>query len=230
MSKIPTAASACPYVVGDDGLASWSDRHAGAWIGLLEAHKQLTRALDAELEAQHGLSLSALELLGRLAAADRRQLRLSVLAHEAGLSLSRVSRIIDVLEGRGLVERQTCPQDARAVEAHLTERGLSLAREAQSALGEVCFDRPCILRAGLTLDEPAAFEHIDDPRHAAEAEARLVSEHREPKLTTVSRRQTSEQLEGAEAQPVLCLQLGVECAGELLVSLEQADPSPCVPV
>jgi hypothetical protein len=95
MSKIPTAASACPYVVGDDGLASWSDRHAEAWIGLLEAHKQLTRALDAELEAQHGLSLSALELLG-------------------------------------LVERQTCPQDARAVEAHLTERGLSLARAAQA--------------------------------------------------------------------------------------------------
>jgi DNA-binding MarR family transcriptional regulator len=132
MSKIPTAVSACPYVVGDDGLASWSDRHAEAWIGLLEAHKQLTRALDAELEAQHGLSLSALELLGRLAAADGRQLRLSVLAHEAGLSLSRVSRIIDVLEGRGLVERQTCPRDARAVEAHLTERGLSLARAAQA--------------------------------------------------------------------------------------------------
>ncbi len=132
MSQMPSAPTACPYVVGDDGLASWSDTHADAWIGLLETHKQLTRALDAELEKQHGLSLSGLELLGRLAAADAQHLRLSVLANEAALSLSRVSRIIDLLEARELVKRQSCPEDARAVEAHLTDRGLRLAREAQA--------------------------------------------------------------------------------------------------
>ena len=127
----PTEPSACPYVVGDDGIAAWSDKHADAWIGLLETHKQLTRALDAELEAGHGLSLSGLELLARLAAADAHQLRLSVLAHEASLSLSRVSRIIDLLVARQLVERRPCSADARAVEAHLTESGRQLAREAQ---------------------------------------------------------------------------------------------------
>lgn len=132
MSKMPTAATACPYVVGDDGLASWSDTHGDAWIGLLEAHKQITRALDAELEARHGLSLSGLELLGRLAAAADQQLRLSQLAHEAGLSLSRVSRIVDLLEARQLVRREPCPEDARAIEAHLTDQGLRLAREAQA--------------------------------------------------------------------------------------------------
>jgi DNA-binding MarR family transcriptional regulator len=132
MSQMPSPSTACPYVVGDDGLASWSDTHADAWIGLLETHKQLTRALDAELEKQHGLSLSGLELLGRLAAADAQHLRLSVLANEAALSLSRVSRIIDLLEARELVKRQSCPEDARAVEAHLTDRGLRLAREAQA--------------------------------------------------------------------------------------------------
>jgi DNA-binding MarR family transcriptional regulator len=132
MSKMPTAPAACPYVVGDDGLASWSDAHADAWIGLLETHKQLTRALDGELEARHGLSLSGLELLGRLAAAEEHQLRLSVLADEAGLSLSRVSRIVDVLEARKLIRREPCARDARAVEAHLTDEGLGLARDAQA--------------------------------------------------------------------------------------------------
>jgi DNA-binding MarR family transcriptional regulator len=131
MSRPPTAA-ACPYVVGDDGLASWSDTHAEAWIGLLETHKRLTRELDAELEVRHGLSLSGLELLGRLAAAEGRQLRLSALAREAGLSLSRVSRIIDLLEARKLVTRKSCPEDARAIEAHLSAEGLRLAREAQA--------------------------------------------------------------------------------------------------
>jgi DNA-binding MarR family transcriptional regulator len=132
MAKLPDAPTACAYVVGDDGLASWSDTHADAWIGLLETHKTLIRALDAELEAKHGLSLSGLELLGRLAAAEQRQLRLSALANESGLSLSRVSRIVDLLEARGLVRRRSCPEDARAVEAHLTATGLSLAREAQA--------------------------------------------------------------------------------------------------
>lgn len=125
------ASTACSYIVGDDGLASWSDASADAWIGLLETHKQLVRALDAELEARHGLSLSGLELLGRLAAAPGRQLRLSALAQASGLSLSRVSRLIDLLESRGLVSRRPCRQDARAVEAHLTDAGLQLAREAQ---------------------------------------------------------------------------------------------------
>jgi DNA-binding MarR family transcriptional regulator len=127
----PTA-DACAYVVGDDGLASWSDTHADAWIGMLETHKQLTRALESELEAQHGLSLSGLELLGRLAASENRHLRLSELATACGLSLSRISRIVDLLESRGLVERKTCESDARAVEAHLTPAGLALTREAQA--------------------------------------------------------------------------------------------------
>lgn len=123
----------CAYVLGDDGLATWSDTHAEAWIGLLETHKRLTRALDAELEAQFGLSLSGVEVLGRLAAAQGRCLRLSALAGETGLSLSRISRIVDTLEARELVERRSTDSDARAVEAHLLQAGLNLVREAQSS-------------------------------------------------------------------------------------------------
>ncbi len=126
-------AESCAYVVGDDGLSRWSDVHADAWIGLLETHKRLVRELDSELEAEYGLGLSTLELLGRLAAADGRQLRLSALAAEAGLSLSRVSRIVDVLERRELVQRRPCDADARAVEAHLTDAGLALGRQAQAS-------------------------------------------------------------------------------------------------
>jgi DNA-binding MarR family transcriptional regulator len=123
--------SSTPYLVGEDGVATWSQRHADAWIGLLETHKQLTRMLDAELEARYGLTLSSLELLARLGAAPDRCLRLSALAAAAGLSLSRVSRIAAALESRGLIARVPCPEDARAVEAHLTAAGLELMRDAQ---------------------------------------------------------------------------------------------------
>jgi DNA-binding MarR family transcriptional regulator len=127
-----TNTNACSYVLGEDGLAHWSDVHAEAWIGLLESHKRLTRALDAELDAEYGLTLSALETLGRLAAAPGRKLRLSDLAAACGLSLSRISRIIDSLEGRKLVERCQVAQDARAREAWLTDSGLDLVQRAQA--------------------------------------------------------------------------------------------------
>ncbi len=120
------------YHLGDDGVTTWSEHHAEAWIGLLETHKQLTRMLDAELESRYGLSLSGLELLARLAAAPGQCLRLTALASEAGLSLSRVSRLAATLEGRGLIERKPCGEDARAVEAHLTDDGLGLMRRAQA--------------------------------------------------------------------------------------------------
>jgi DNA-binding MarR family transcriptional regulator len=131
MSTISTAATSPSYRIGQDGVTTWPDPHARAWIGLLETHKQLTRMLDAELEARYGLGLSALELLARLAAAEGRCLRLSALAVEAGLSLSRVSRIAGTLEARGLLERKPCADDARAVEAHLTPAGLALMRAGQ---------------------------------------------------------------------------------------------------
>jgi DNA-binding MarR family transcriptional regulator len=126
-------ASTCGYVLGDDGLAQWSDVHAAAWIGLLETHKRLTRALDAELEAEHGLGLSAVEALARLGGAPGRRMRMSDLAGATGLSLSRISRIVDVLEQRKLVERRQAEDDARAVEAHLLDAGLRLVREAQAS-------------------------------------------------------------------------------------------------
>jgi DNA-binding MarR family transcriptional regulator len=137
--------SKCRTLIGDDGVRSWSDTHADAWIGMLETHKRLTRELEAELEAEHGLSLSGVELLGRLAAASERMLRLTDLAGQAGLSVSRVSRITDMLEIRGLVERRPCPADARAKNAYLTDEGLELLRTAQAkhfaGVEERFFDR-----------------------------------------------------------------------------------------
>ena len=123
----PSAPPACLA----DGAPQWTPSQTDAWIGLLETHKRLTRELDSELERLHGLGLSGVEVLGRLAVADGGCLRLSSLAQETGLSLSRISRVVDLLERRALVRRRPCESDARAVEAHLTESGRALAAETQ---------------------------------------------------------------------------------------------------
>jgi len=122
-------------------MTGWTRAEADAWIGLLETHKQLTRALDAELDAAHGLGLSTLELLGRLSAARDDWPRLSALATQTGLSLSRVSRHIDALERRGLVQRRRCATDSRAVEAQLTEAGARVAADADAANAEAVRER-----------------------------------------------------------------------------------------
>ncbi len=123
----------CAYALGEDGLPSWERVHSEAWIGLLETHKRLTRALDAELEADFGLTISGLELLGRLAAAESRRLGLSALASQCGLSLSRVSRIVDSLEARGLVRRRAVRSDGRAIQGELTGAGFDLVKRAQAS-------------------------------------------------------------------------------------------------
>lgn len=131
-------------ITAPDGAAQWHPTYADAWIGLLQTHRQLTHDLDAKLEAAYGLTLSGLELLARLSAAPDQWLRLSMLASQTGLSLSRVSRIVDALEGRRLIERRSCPADARATNAHLTPAGAELLGQAEgvhiTAVQERFFD------------------------------------------------------------------------------------------
>jgi DNA-binding MarR family transcriptional regulator len=141
----PSQGDQCPFVIGDDGLARLEGPHADAWFGLQRAHRELMRTLEASLESGFGLSISALEVLGRLAGADQRRRRLSRLAGDVGLSLSRVSRIVDSLERRGLVARKPYPNDSRATDACLTEAGYALLLEAQGRhvadVQRVFFDR-----------------------------------------------------------------------------------------
>jgi DNA-binding MarR family transcriptional regulator len=120
-----------PHVETDGELRQWCPVSSEAWTGLLQTHRRLTRELDAELEARHGLSFSGLEILARLARAEDRRLRMSDLAEQASLSLSRVSRLVDQLEARGAVCRQACPTDARVVHVALTEPGAELLCAAQ---------------------------------------------------------------------------------------------------
>ena len=101
-----------------------------AWMGLLRVHAAVTRALDADLLLHCRLSLSAFEVLARVACAPEGHLRISDLAQATLLSQSRVSRIVDALEAAGHLERRSCPTDSRVVHATITERGRRLADEA----------------------------------------------------------------------------------------------------
>jgi len=102
----------------------------GAWFSFLNAHTDLTRRLDAELEAGHRISLAEHTVLRQLVVGGG-HLRMSDLADSVLLSPSGVSRLVDRLVADGLLERQPCGVDGRAVYAAITERGRRLLTEAE---------------------------------------------------------------------------------------------------
>ena len=103
--------------------ASLDDRELRAWRGMLRVNATLTKALDAELEATHGLPLSSYEVLMHLDDADGQRMRMSDLAATVILSRSGLTRLVDRLEREGLIERQSCDSDARGSFATLTPAG-----------------------------------------------------------------------------------------------------------
>src|SRR5919199_1762785 len=96
------------------------DRELRAWRGMLRIHAMLTKALDAELEAAHGLPLSSYEVLLHLGDAEGQRMRMSDLAATVILSRSGLTRLVDRLEREGLIARESCASDARGSFATLT--------------------------------------------------------------------------------------------------------------
>jgi len=48
--------------------------------------------------------------------------------------MSNASRLVEKLKAKGLVERQSCPQDRRRVNIYITDKGLNLLREASETI------------------------------------------------------------------------------------------------
>ena len=102
-----------------------------AWRGLLRVHAAVLKALDAELEATHGLSLISYEVLVHLSEAPERRMRMCDLADRVMLSRSGMSRLVDRLQRDGLLCRAACANDARGAFACVTPDGLSLLERAR---------------------------------------------------------------------------------------------------
>ncbi len=104
-----------------------------AFVALLRAHATATRRLNAQLTADHGLTINDYEVLLRLARAPERQMRRVDLAEQVLLTASGITRLLDGLEQTGLVVRGACASDRRVVYAVLTDAGLAKLREASKS-------------------------------------------------------------------------------------------------
>jgi len=104
-----------------------------AWRGMLQVHAAVTRALDADLRAEHGLALSSYEVLMLLGEADQERLRMADVADRVLVSRSGLTRLIDRLVEAGLVERSASADDGRGAFAQLTDAGREKLRAARRA-------------------------------------------------------------------------------------------------
>jgi DNA-binding MarR family transcriptional regulator len=104
-----------------------------AWVRLLRGHAAATRAMSAELSAEHGLTINDYEALIILSRAEQGLMRRVDLATELLLTASGVTRLLDGLERAGWVERATCDTDRRVVYAVLTDAGREKLEEASAS-------------------------------------------------------------------------------------------------
>jgi DNA-binding MarR family transcriptional regulator len=101
-----------------------------AWVGLLRGHATTTRRFNAELVAEHGLTLNDYEVLLHLSRADDRRLRRVDLAERVLLTPSGITRLLEGLERAG--------SDARVTYAQLTDAGEEkLLEAAESHVGAI---------------------------------------------------------------------------------------------
>jgi DNA-binding MarR family transcriptional regulator len=109
-------------------MAQISTEHAiepavRAWTRLLRAYSSTTRLLSAELQEEHGLTLSDYEALLVLSHAEDGRLKRVELARSLMLTPSGITRLLQGLEDAGLVERASCATDLRVTYAQLTDAG-----------------------------------------------------------------------------------------------------------
>jgi DNA-binding MarR family transcriptional regulator len=90
----------------------------------------MTRALNAQLVGEHGLTINDYEVMLLLARAPERRLRRVDLAESVLLTASGITRLLDGLERAGYVNKARCETDARVTYAVLTDEGLEKLREA----------------------------------------------------------------------------------------------------
>ena len=107
-----------------------SPEEEALWRAVMRIVKAIPRDLDSDLIRGAGLTASEYTTIMHLSEAPNRELRMADLASATDLSASRMTRLVDDLQSRGLVTKTASSADARGNVARLTPRGMAKLRSA----------------------------------------------------------------------------------------------------
>ncbi|WP_326762299.1 MarR family transcriptional regulator [Streptomyces phaeochromogenes] len=102
------------------------------WQSLGRLVHALPRALEDDM-SRTGVTMTEFAALLLLSSAPDRRMRMSALADAAGLTPSRITRVVDGLSKHGLVRKERHGEDGRGNDAILTKSGLHAMQAAQPA-------------------------------------------------------------------------------------------------
>lgn len=113
------------------------ETQASGWRLIAELNTRVEHGIERALREATGLSAveyTLLEVMQRQR--GRHHLRMNQVARATALSQSATTRLVDRLEGRGLLARYLCADDRRGIYAELTDDGrrlLAASREPYAA-------------------------------------------------------------------------------------------------
>jgi len=138
MFHAPTIATQLGTTDADgSSVFAWSASERAAldlWSDLLRVTGTVRGLLAERLDTELGMVPEEVDLLMRLEEAPEQRLRMADVSRSLQLSKSGVTRLVDRLAERGLVERAACPSDRRVVYAGLTAEGRRAVAEAAPLL------------------------------------------------------------------------------------------------
>lgn len=111
-------------------VSSPTSEELAAWRVFLETAYALIDILDAELQAERGITLNWYDTLVHLDEAEG-GLRMNELASRILLSKSGLTRVVDRMAEAGLVRRERPADNRRVVLVHLTPKGLETLEAAR---------------------------------------------------------------------------------------------------
>lgn len=94
-----------------------------AWLAVAALTIKLPHALDAQLQADEGLSFFEYMVMAVLSERDDRTMQMSEIAAATSASLSRLSHAVTRLERHGFLRRERVPGAGRRTHAILTDAG-----------------------------------------------------------------------------------------------------------
>jgi DNA-binding MarR family transcriptional regulator len=157
--------------------------HLEAWAAFVQAHAAVVTAVERDLVREHDLTLSSFEVLSLLAREPGGSMRMQDLARGALLTKSGMTRLVDRMQGLGLLDRRPCAEDGRVVYAALTASGRKALTRALPLFHRSVEEHFAALLSG---DEAGAF--LGTLRALIEGNGEPVREecHSQPRLAATS--------------------------------------------
>jgi DNA-binding MarR family transcriptional regulator len=111
---------------------SANDPRLDAWRAVVTSHATVTDRVQKALASADLPPLSWLEILSAVKRSPTGRPRMSELADWLTLSRGGITKLVDRLQEAGYLERVSCAQDRRALQAELTTAGERMLAEMQS--------------------------------------------------------------------------------------------------